>query len=125
MWVGFKTSRAVIASFSVNRDKKRTFMTPESSLKKAIRVYLNLRGIFYFHNFGALGAYKGIADITILHEGKSYWVECKSKTGIVSPYQKKFLENVERAGCIAVVAREPEDVMKLFDKKFPRLRIEI
>jgi hypothetical protein len=37
-------------------------------------------------------------------------VEVKSETGRLSPEQVRFLEVVQRAGGIAIMARSPEDV---------------
>lgn len=87
-------------------------MTPETSIKKTVKDYLNLKRYFWWYNLAGLGAYKGIPDIFILYEGKLYGVEFKSKQGKLSDYQARFQFNMEKAGGKYIVARSLEDVQK-------------
>ena len=98
----------------------------EKDVQKAIMEYLELSGIFCWRNNTGATKYEG-------KDGKSRWVnygktgssdilgvvspsgrllaiEVKSPTGRVSAKQQEFLEEIDRNGGIAIIARSVEDV---------------
>lgn len=86
--------------------------TPETALKQQIKQYLQLKRIMFWYNLAGIGAYKGLPDIFVLRAGIIYAIEVKTSKGILSRYQKDFLNNIELNGGIAIVARKLEDVME-------------
>jgi hypothetical protein len=111
-------------------NQTRMSRQPESLIKQEICAYLRLRkdviahfwinssvGIFdpvrkiYRSNNSAF-ARKGVSDILgITLTGRFFAIEVKSKKGIVSPEQKLFLEDINKAHGLAFVARSLKDVI--------------
>ena len=92
-------------------------MTPETQLKRQVKQYLNLKGIWHFHNLAGMGVYKGIPDDFVVHRGKIYGLEYKSPTGKLSPYQEAFKAYWELHGlgnCIWVTVRNLDDIISIF-----------
>ena len=87
-------------------------MTPETQEKKAIKDYLNLKGVFHYHNLAGLGCFPGLADLTAIHNGQVYQIEVKAKGGKQSENQKMFQFYWESAEGIYVLGGLDE-VMKL------------
>lgn len=85
-------------------------MTKETEIKRQIKDYMNLKGIFYWYNLQGLGAQKGIPDLFALHEGKLFAIEVKTEKGRLTESQEEFLERVEENGGIPIVARGYEDL---------------
>lgn len=73
-------------------------MTPEGREKQAIKQYLKLKGIFYYHNLAGLGCYAGLADLTAIKDGMTYQIEVKTKKGVQSDKQKQFQQDWEDRG---------------------------
>lgn len=89
----------------------------ETALVKACLQLLALRGIpSWRNNSGALAVGKrfvrfghpGSSDILgiLAPGGRLLAVECKTATGRLSPAQRAFLDNVTRAGGLALVVRD-------------------
>lgn len=55
---------------------------------------------------------KGVADILGIYQGKPLAIEVKSKKGVLSLYQKIFLNRFKENGGTAIVARSLDDVVK-------------
>ena len=85
----------------------------ETDIKKVIKDWLNIKGIFNFHLLAGLGAYKGCPDRIAIYKGKIICIEVKTITGMQSIHQKLFQKNVEKAGGIYVLARCVEDVEEI------------
>jgi hypothetical protein len=77
-------------------------MTPETQEKKAIKEYLSLRGVFYYHNLAGLGVFKGIADLTAIKNGKCYQIEVKVGDHKQTPHQANFQKEWEAHGGIYI-----------------------
>jgi hypothetical protein len=58
-------------------------------------------------------SHKGIADLVIVKSGRVVWIEVKTKTGRLSPWQEAFRQAIANAGGEYVVARSVEDVIGL------------
>jgi len=54
----------------------------------------------------------GVPDLICCFKGRLIGIEIKSEKGIVSEYQKEFIDNINRAGGLAFVARSLEDVIE-------------
>lgn len=54
----------------------------------------------------------GVPDIIGCFKGRLIGIEIKSEKGVVSEYQKEFIENINRAGGLAFVARSLDDVIE-------------
>lgn len=87
-------------------------MTPETCEKKAIKEYLNLKGVFFYHNLAGLGVYPGISDFTAIKNGVVYQIEVKAKKGKQSEVQRIFQKDWENQGGIYIVGGVDE-VMKI------------
>lgn len=98
----------------------------EKDAQKSILHYLSLRKYIYWRTnnapvydtgFGgfrkmATHSRKGVADIYVLKNGVSYFIEVKGSSGKLSEDQILFKSDVEKEGGIFIVARSIDDVMK-------------
>lgn len=85
----------------------------ETDITKQIRNVLKTFGIFHYKNHGGLGSAPGLPDITgCMKDGKAFWIEVKTEKGVLSDKQKQFIENINRSGGYAFVARSAEDVIE-------------
>ena len=85
--------------------------TAEALLTKSIRQLLNSVGIFAWKEWGGPMSTPGVPDIIGCFKGRLIGIEIKSEKGVVSEYQKEFIENINRAGGLAFVARSLDDVI--------------
>lgn len=76
------------------------------------------RGRHASGNYVAMGLGKGSADIIGLVPPHGRWIaiEVKTKAGIVSPDQQRWLELVRRWGGVTGVARSVEDALALVEE---------
>ena len=100
-------------------------MTTESLIQNQIRVALSKAGHTVFRiNVGKVkmqngrwfetGAPKGFSDLFGFRpDGRIFFIEVKNETGKLRPEQKKFIENMQRRGALAGVARSVEDAMEI------------
>ena len=93
----------------------------EKEIQKVISEYLTLKRIFFYRNnsgafrsegggfyrFGATGS----PDIVAVIRGKYIGIEVKTERGILSPGQKQFKENLEKAGGIYLVVRSLNELL--------------
>jgi hypothetical protein len=97
--------------------------TPEGAVVKVCLDYLKLRGAYVWrNNTGALRDKKnrpvffgrvGSSDIIgLLPGGRFIAVECKAPGGHPGEHQIEFLNQVEKMGGLAVIARSVEDLEK-------------
>jgi hypothetical protein len=102
--------------------------TPEGEVVKACLEYLALRGIYAYRQNTGAAEYQdkkgkkrfvrygklGASDIVgLLPGGRFIAVECKAPGGRLSDHQIKYLEDIERMGGLAVIARSVEDLEKI------------
>jgi Holliday junction resolvase len=87
--------------------------TAEALLTKSIRQLLHSVGIFAWKEWGGPMSTPGVPDIIGCFKGRLIGIEIKSEKGVVSEYQKEFIENINRAGGLAFVAR---DIQTVIDK---------
>lgn len=93
---------------------------PEAALQKAVLQHLNLTGVpglLWFHpaNEGkrslvngfylkSLGMLPGVADLVLVHEGRTYFLEIKAAGGRLSDAQREFAGRATAAGARWAVA---------------------
>lgn len=62
-----------------------------------------------------IGLLRGVSDTIIIHKGICMFVEFKTLTGVISPYQKQFKEKVENQGLKYYLIRSLEEFKQLFE----------
>lgn len=126
-WAGIgKPKRQPSIPKSHNKSKSQ----PESKIVKSILQYLHTVGVFAWRN-NTTGVYdptrkifrkkvvkRGVSDILGLHGGKFLAIEVKTKTGKLSPEQEQFIDDVNKRGGLAFVARSIDDVALALAKEF-------
>jgi hypothetical protein len=86
--------------------------TQEALLTKSIRQLLNSVGVFHYKAWGGPMSAPGVPDIIGCFKGRFIGIEVKSQKGVVSEYQKHFLQRIIDAGGIAIIARSLDDVIE-------------
>ena len=86
--------------------------TAEAQLTRAIRQLLNSVGIFHWKAWGGPMSIPGIPDIIGCFKGRFIGIEVKAPNGVVSDYQKEFIDRINEAGGLAFVARSVDDVIE-------------
>jgi hypothetical protein len=81
-------------------------MTPEAKVKAKVKRILNDIGAYYA--MPATGGYgsSGVPDFLICHHGKFVAVECKANGGKPTALQLKHLDDIRKAGGIALLIDE-------------------
>lgn len=77
---------------------------------------LNTQGIQHFsqgRQFFKPNPNRGMADILAILNGRAFWIEVKSAKGKLSPEQILFAEKVVQQGCLYIVAKSIDDVIKV------------
>lgn len=62
-----------------------------------------------------MGRVKGAPDLIAGKNGRSYWLELKTRTGRQSPEQRCFQENAPKFGAKYIVVRTEEDIKELLE----------
>lgn len=104
---------------------------PEQKIKNEILSYLSSLSGGFFFPIDSTGIYdpvkrvfrrknsvfhiRGVSDILGVYKGRPLAIEVKSKVGVVSDYQKSFIERFIQAGGVAFVARSLDDVKTHLD----------
>ena len=95
--------------------RKREYKTlplTERDVKRQVKDYLKLRGIFYFCPLQGLGCTPGVSDFIGIYQGRFLAVETKAPKGKLTPAQTAFLDNVRKQGGIGLVAWSVDDVIE-------------
>ena len=81
-------------------------MTPEGRVKTKVKKVLNELGCYY--TMPVTGGYgnSGVPDFIICKEGLFYGIECKANGGKPTALQLKHLDDIRKAGGIALVVDE-------------------
>lgn len=88
------------------------FMTQETAEKQAIKEYLRLKKVFFYHNLAGLGVYPGIPDLSAIKNGHVYQIEVKVKSGRMSEAQRLFKRTWEEYGG-TYICGDLKEVMKI------------
>jgi len=90
-------------------------LTPESKVKKAVKIMLDAQGAYYF--FPATGGYgrSGVPDIIVCHQGRFIGIECKAGDNVPTALQERELQRIRDGGGYALWVNEKnvDDVHKL------------
>jgi hypothetical protein len=86
--------------------------TPETTIKKQIKQYLQLRGYFVIYFLAGLGAMLGLSDMAALKQGRVTWVEVKTPRGVQSSNQRKFQQSIEMYGGEYVIFKSLDDAIR-------------
>jgi hypothetical protein len=66
----------------------------------------------------------GIFDMVVLYQGRAFWIELKSRDGIVSDPQRSMAATLLLSGCRIGVARDVDEVLRLLTEwQIPRKHI--
>jgi Holliday junction resolvase len=87
-------------------------VTPEGELKKAIRKYLDIHGIYYANVAEGAFSKPGDPDIIADVNGRFLAIEAKSKTGQLREQQKICRDKVAKSGGTYVVIRSLEELVE-------------
>jgi len=89
----------------------------ETDITKIILRELRSMGVFCWKHWQGGFAKKGIADILgCLPRGRFLAIEVKTENGKLTEYQHRFIDDINRAGGLAFVARTVEDVIQELSK---------
>lgn len=95
--------------------RKRTMVTPESKLKKDIKVYLNSRSIYWaIVPEGSYGK-SGDPDLIACYKGMFVGLEAKTYEGRQSGIQKVRQREIEASGGVYAIVRSVRDVEEALD----------
>lgn len=70
----------------------------ETQIKQQIKGFLDLFGVWNWHNLQGLGCYKGLPDREGVYKDEHFYIEFKSKKGKLSFDQEKFKAKAEAQG---------------------------
>jgi hypothetical protein len=99
-------------------------LTPEGYVTACITDYLKLRGAWFYKTHGHLGQVPGIPDLVGIFRGRGFGIEVKVErplntpkqiAGFLSPEQRGHLLAIHRAGGMALVATDVDDVIRAFE----------
>ena len=81
-------------------------MTPEAKVKAKVKKLLNELGAYY--TMPVTGGYgnSGVPDFIVCKESLFYGIECKANGGKPTALQLKHLDDIRKAGGIALVIDE-------------------
>jgi len=89
--------------------------TPESKVKKAVKIMLDAQGAYYFSP--ATGGYgrSGVPDLIVCYRGKFIAIECKAGDNVPTALQNRELERIYNMGGYALWVNEKnvDDVHRL------------
>jgi len=90
-------------------------VTPESRVKKAVRVMLDAHGAYYFSP--ATGGYgrSGVPDFIVCYRGRFIAIECKAGDNVPTALQDRELDRIRKMGGHALWVNEKnvDDVHEL------------
>lgn len=83
---------------------------PESFILNQVRDILRLDGWDVTRHQQGMGSRRGFPDLTALKDGKTLYIEIKTKTGKQSAYQVEFEKICRAHGGTYILARSVDDV---------------
>jgi len=89
--------------------------TPEGKVKDDIKAWLIAHGIWFFMPVPTGRGVIGIPDFICCWNGLFIAIEAKSAKGRASPAQKGVLQDITRAGGIALVIHSVAELQEYFD----------
>lgn len=97
-------------------------MTPERAVKRRVTVLLKARGAYFFYPVTGGYGMSGVPDIVACFHGYFIAIECKAGKNTTTALQRKNIDEIMRAGGVALVVNENnvEDVTRILDGLSPR-----
>lgn len=92
--------------------------TNETSILRAIRDTLRLKGWYVIRNQQSMGSHQGLADLIAIKDSVVLWIEVKAQNGYQSPYQKEFEQAISTHGGFYIIAKSVDNVLKYIDNIF-------
>jgi hypothetical protein len=88
------------------------FEPTEKEIKRSIRRYLDMRGIFNWNQWQGQMSVKGVPDIVgiLPGGGRILAIEVKKPGRKASEVQQKFIDDINKSGGVAFVATSVEEV---------------
>ena len=81
-------------------------MTPEAKVKKkAVQILKELSAYYFYPVTGGYGR-SGVPDIIVCYRGLFIGIECKAGKNKPTPLQEKNMEDIHKAGGIALIINE-------------------
>lgn len=81
-------------------------MTPEAKVKKkAVQILKEMSAYYFYPVTGGYGR-SGVPDIIVCYRGLFIGIECKAGKNKPTPLQEKNMEDIHKAGGIALVINE-------------------
>jgi hypothetical protein len=81
-------------------------MTPEGKVKKRVKEILKEAGAYWTMPLGTGFSSSGVPDFLVCKDGLFYGIECKANGGKPTALQLKHLDDIRKAGGIALVIDE-------------------
>lgn len=81
-------------------------MTPEAKVKKRVKQILSEVGAYYAMPMGTGFGNSGVPDFLVCKQGLFYGIECKAGGNKPTALQLKNLDDIRKAGGIALVIDE-------------------
>ena len=81
-------------------------MTPEAKVKKKAVQILKELSAYYFYPVTSGYGRSGVPDIIVCYRGLFIGIECKAGKNKPTPLQEKNMEDIHKAGGIALVINE-------------------
>ena len=94
------------------RIKNKRKVTPETSLKGAVKDWLNWNKWFHFPLMQGLASYPGLPDRIAIKKGFIFFIEVKSEKGKQSSHQRTFQANLENQHGNYILVRNLDDLIK-------------
>lgn len=107
-----------IPGFKTDAQKRANHSQDHTALQKAIAQYLSAVGAWHVGLCGGIYQRPGLPDkcAFILHPvykiPVSVWIECKTGTGRLTPYQREVRDEIINHGGVYILARSVDDVHK-------------
>ena len=81
-------------------------MTPEGKVKKRVKEIINDVGAYYAMPVGTGFGNSGVPDFLVCKHGRFYGIECKANGNKPTALQWKHIDDIRKAGGIALVIDE-------------------
>jgi len=87
----------------------------ETDIKRTLRDYLAVKGIYNYALLQGLGSARGLPDRVMHFDGRVHYLEVKTPTGKLSPYQEAFRDQCSQDFIPYHVIRSLEDLQHIVE----------
>jgi len=89
----------------------------ERDILRQVRDYLAWHGWMTIRFQQGLGSHKGLSDLVAIKDGRTIWIEVKTRRGNLSSHQIKFQEQINLHEGTYWVIRSLDQLMKKLNEK--------